>query len=244
MEWTKQFFDGTWLKYGFELVTAEQTKGEVSFIEKELKLRRKESLLDLCCGIGRHSIPLAQKQYRVTGIDANPDYVRTAISNAITKKVDAKFIQGDVRNNPFVNKFEAAICVWSSFGYYSEDDDFRILKGVHKALKANGRFLIDVPNRDFIINHFRPRDWTKAGSGYVMEKRFFQVDSSRMQTSWIFAGDGRLTRKKSEMRLYALHELEALLLKARFKIVKRYGNFQGGRPGLVTPRLILVTRAA
>ncbi len=242
MEWTKQFFDRTWLDYGFELVFPEQTRQEVGFIEKALTLRRNETLLDLCCGIGRHSIPLAKKGYRVTGMDFNPDYIKKAKSLALTQRTRPVFIEGDMRKIPYANRFDAAICMWSSFGFFNEETDLGILKGLAKALKPRGRFLLEVANRDNIIRYFQQRDWVRAGKGYVMEKRVFHTDTSRMITTWLFAGGGRITRKRSDMRLYSLHELEAMVIKAGFRVTNRFGDLNRARPGLNTPRLILVSR--
>jgi SAM-dependent methyltransferase len=241
MEWTQQFFDKTWLDYGFEMVSPEETQREVDFIEKALNLRRGESVLDLCCGIGRHSIPLARRGYMMTGIDFNRDYIKKAQSLSLTLRVRPDFIQGDMRNIPYANKFDAAICIWSSFGFYSDETDLGILKGLTKALKPGGRFLLDVINRDFVMRHFRPRDWTKAGRGYVMEKRVYYTETSRILTTWYFAGEGRITRKQSDMRLYGLREIESVLANAGFRVTERYGDLNRARPGFDAPRLLLVS---
>ncbi|MCX6356459.1 MAG: class I SAM-dependent methyltransferase [Candidatus Aureabacteria bacterium] len=240
MEWTKQFFDKTWLEYGFCLVTPEQTRQQVSFIESALRLKPKEKLLDICCGIGRHSIPLAQQGYLVTGIDFKPEYLTKAQAEAFTLKNRPAFLEADMRKLPFVNLFDAAICIWSSFGYFDEEADLGILKGVAKALKKGGRFLIDVANRDYILRHFRERDWTKAGKGYIMERRIFHVDKSLIVTTWVFAGEGHIVLRTSEMRLYSLIELESMLVRAGFRVSERFGDFNRARPSIETPRLILV----
>lgn len=240
MEWTKQFFDKTWLEYGFQLIPDEQTRKEVEFIERALVLKPGARILDLCCGIGRHSIGLAEKGYAVTGIDFNPDYIKKAQASSMTLRTRPTFLEGDMRRLPFANMFDAAICMWSSFGYFDEETDLGILKGLTKALKKGGRFLIEVASRDFIIRHFRERDWAKAGRGYVMERRVFYTDKSRMVTTWIFAAEGRLIRKTSDMRLYGLNELEALMARAGFRVSDRFGDLDRSRPGLETPRLMLV----
>jgi SAM-dependent methyltransferase len=242
MEWPKQFFDRTWLEYGFELVSRQQTQEEITFIEKALNLRRNESVLDLCCGIGRHSIGLAKKGYRMTGIDFNRDYIKKAKSLSMNMRLRPTFIDADMRTIPFINKFEATICMWSSFGYFNEETDLDILRGVAKALRNGGRFLLEVANRDYILRHFQPRDWVKAGKGYIMEKRVFHSDTSRLLTTWIFAGGGGITRKRSDVRLYSLYELEKMLPKAGFRVTARYGDINRTRPSLYTPRLLLVSR--
>lgn len=237
MEWTRQFYDRVWLEYGFSMVPAEQTKQEIKFIEQALKLRKNESVLDLCCGIGRIGIPLAKKGYRVTGLDSSRDYIRKAKSDSMAMKARPVFHEGDARKIPFVNKFDACFCAWLSFGMHDEEADLRVLRGVAKALRQRGRFLLDVPNRDYVVRHFQQRTWSRAGRGYVMEQRSFHSDTSRLATTWIFAGGGPVTRKKSDIRLYATHEMDALLARAGFKVTKRLATLSGGRPGFNSPRL-------
>ena len=41
-------------------------------------LRTKTDVLDLACGFGRFSIPLARKGYNVTGIDITPIFIERA----------------------------------------------------------------------------------------------------------------------------------------------------------------------
>jgi SAM-dependent methyltransferase len=243
MDWTQKFFDRTWLEHGFDLVSKEETKQEAEFIFQALNLKRNEELLDIGCGIGRHSVALANKGLRVTGLDFNADYIKRAKSLALATRIRPTFVEGDMRKLPYVNKFDAAVCFWSSFGFFDDDVNFAILKNIHKALKNGGRFLLDVTNRDFLIRYYQQKSWTKTGRGYVLEKRLINVETSRIATTWHFIGGGSPVRKKSDIRLYSLHELESILARAGFKANARYGDINRARPNLNTPRLIICSTA-
>jgi len=198
-------------------------------------------VLDLCCGIGRHSIGLAKKGHSVTGLDFNSDYVKRAEGLSLPLRIRPNFMQADMRKIPFANKFDAVYCFWSSFGYYDADTNLGILKGLIKAMKPGGRFLLDIINRDFVLRHFQPRDWTKTGRGYIMEKRVYHTDTSRMLTTWYFAGDGHIIRKQSDIRLYGLPEIEALLASAGFRVTARFGDANQASIGFDAPRLIIAS---
>lgn len=68
-EWWQGFFQGIALDLWRGAVPEEQTKAEIDFIEKQIALTPKAKILDVPCGMGRHSLELARRGYRVTGSD-------------------------------------------------------------------------------------------------------------------------------------------------------------------------------
>ncbi len=80
------------------------------------------SVLDLACGIGRHSVPLARLGYRVVGVDLSPLYVEKAGEYAAGEDVEAVFIEGDMLQVPGsleeYASFDAIISMFTSHSYY------------------------------------------------------------------------------------------------------------------------------
>lgn len=50
----------------------------------------------------------------------------------------------------FKNKFDIVLLLFTSFGYFSDEENFRVLKNVYAALKPSGHFVLDVPNTEFL----------------------------------------------------------------------------------------------
>jgi 2-polyprenyl-3-methyl-5-hydroxy-6-metoxy-1,4-benzoquinol methylase len=148
MEWWKEYFDEPYAKAILESFE-ERASGEVDFIEDVLSLPGNAKILDLCCGLGRHSIELAKRGYKVTGVDVTGDYLETARNKTKKREVKIDFIESDMRDISFNKKFDAVINMFTSFGFFEEENDnFKVLKNVSNALKPGGKFLIDVINRD------------------------------------------------------------------------------------------------
>ncbi|PIP12983.1 MAG: cyclopropane-fatty-acyl-phospholipid synthase, partial [bacterium (Candidatus Stahlbacteria) CG23_combo_of_CG06-09_8_20_14_all_40_9] len=114
MEWWKKFFDEPYGKAILESFE-ERASEEVNFIEDVLSLPKNAKILDLCCGLGRHSIELAKRGYKVTGVDVTSQYLKTARAKAKEKGVKIDFIEGEMRNISFYEEFDAAINMFTSF---------------------------------------------------------------------------------------------------------------------------------
>ena len=144
-EWWGSFFDEAWLKAGFGIIPRKRTLADTRFILKTLSLAPKSRILDACCGVGRHAIELARLGFRVTGVDLTRGYLEIARENARRRHVNVRFEQGDIRTIDYDRKFDAAICMWTSFGYVEkEPDNLRALRAIKGALKDGGKFLIEL----------------------------------------------------------------------------------------------------
>ena len=95
-------------------------------------------LLDVPCGFGRHSIPLARAGYRVTGVDRSTVLLDEARRRAAGERWP-KFVNADYRELPFKDEsFDAALNLYTSLGYLGDEEDTKVL-AVDPARPARGR---------------------------------------------------------------------------------------------------------
>ncbi|OQY10840.1 MAG: cyclopropane-fatty-acyl-phospholipid synthase [Marinitoga sp. 4572_148] len=157
------FFNNHALNYLNENFTF-NTFEEVNFIEEELKLPVGSSILDIGCGTGRHSLELARRGYRVTGIDISENMLLEGIKIANSENLDINFIHADAAEFISEKTFDACICLCEgAFGLLSgEDDPFerdeKILKNIHKMLKPNSRFILTALNGLKMIRQYNEKD--------------------------------------------------------------------------------------
>lgn len=121
------------------------TKKELSYLKKYLD--KKQKILDLACGYGRFTIPLAKQGYRIQGIDISPNLIAKAKTSAKKEKLTIKFQIGDMRNLPYNDdSFDSIICMWSAFIELSkEKDQIKSLKEMLRVLKKGGFALLEMP---------------------------------------------------------------------------------------------------
>jgi SAM-dependent methyltransferase len=203
-------------------------------------------ILDLCCGHGRHAIPLAQRGYGVTGLDLSEVFLRYARDEAAARGVEVRWVQADMREIPFEGEFDAVLNLFTAFGYLeNEAEDQRVLEQVHKALKPGGRFLIELLHREWLMRHLQPSGVTRLEDGaLVLEERQFDILTSRitLQVTLIDAGGERIEYEHNE-RVYTATELARMLETAGLRVEHACGGLVEQEPlELDSHRLVILSR--
>jgi len=242
MEWWQKYFSEDYLKlYRHD---ESETSRETDAIVRMLQIDPGEKILDLACGFGRHSVKLAERGFKVTGYDLSESFLKHAqeLANSIEVKIDLK--QGDMRDIPFKDEFDVVINMFTAFGFFeNEKEDLKVLKGVHKALKPGGQFLMDVINRETAIQVGAPRRWIRENHSYLLEERFFDFFRSRLElTNQLILVNGERKEANYSIRLYTLTEMLGLFNAAGLVLTDVYGDFSGALYNAESPRMILVAQ--
>jgi SAM-dependent methyltransferase len=244
--WYVDFFRGDYLNVYGHTFTEERALKESDFVASALDLKPGASVLDLCCGQGRHSIQLAKRGLLVTGLDLNPEYLELAKQAAKAGNVTIETVAADMRKIPFENHFDAIVNMYSSFGYLeSEAEDLKVLESAAKALKAGGRLLLDMLNREWAIDNYIQNDWHSGADGTLyVERRDLDLATSRMHVHFIVV-DPKGSRRESIghiIRLYTLTEMTRLLERVGLPVTAVFGGFDGEAYAIGTRRMIVVAR--
>jgi ubiquinone/menaquinone biosynthesis C-methylase UbiE len=193
-------------------------------------------LLDVPCGFGRHSIPLADAGYRVTGVDRSP----TLLEEARRRGRGPDFVQADYRELPFADaSFDAALNLFTSLGYLGDDEDTRALAEIRRVLRPGKRLVIETSHRDLLVTRWSDSDWQLLGEGrLLLEQRTFDPATGIAQsTQTLIDGADRESRTWS-LRVYTATELRAMLTRAGFESARCYGDLEGG-PFNTQTRLVI-----
>ena len=114
-------------------------------------------ILDVPCGHGRIANALAERGYVVTGLDATPLFLNVAESDALSRGIQIRYVQGDMRKLPSADaEYDVLINWFTSFGYFDDDENRQVLREFHRVLKPGRKLLIDHQNRERIIRIFYP----------------------------------------------------------------------------------------
>jgi len=243
MAWYDEFFKEDYLKIYLPFLTEERTKTDVDFIIDVLGLSPGSKILDLACGFGRHTIPLAKMGYDMTGLDYTEKFIQMAEEKAKKENLQIEFLVGDMRKIPFENHFAGVISYFTSFGFFSDEENFEVLRGVSKALKEEGKFLLEIMNRDILVKNFQSKDWHRTEDGtLVLEERNWDLKTGKLKNSITILDKKGERERWFEVRLYTLDELNYLLEKVGLKIIETYGRKDKSPYKVDSPRLIVLSQ--
>lgn len=148
-EWFKEWFD---TKY-YHILYQDRNDGEAQLFMRNLlsylQLKKNSKILDLPCGKGRHAVYLNSLGFDVIGADLSENSIKYA--SQFTNKT-LHFEVHDMRK-PFKTKFDAIFNLFTSFGYFEEETNIKVLKNLKNGLKKNGVLVIDFMNVNYVKNN-------------------------------------------------------------------------------------------
>ncbi len=241
--WYYEMFDFIGEEY-FSVLNKEKmrkAKKELHILTSILNLQPGQHILDLCCGVGRHTIPLAKAGMHMIGLDASAKLLEIARRSAVVAGLEPEFCQGDMREIPYTNRFEVVLNLWNSFGYLEHDiEHLKVCHAVADALQKGGKFCLDILNRDWVVRNFQPGEEYRE-IGEVVEINHYQFNSAQgrdvINTTYIVNGVER--KFTHSCRLYTLQEISMLLQQAGLTVVQAYGGYDL-RPVSVEAKQLLI----
>jgi SAM-dependent methyltransferase len=238
---TRAVFDEDYLFFYEEMLGGAASDRAVEAIWRLLDLRPGARVLDLACGHGRIANRLADRGCRVTALDVTPLFLERARQDAERLGVEVEYVEGDMRSLPWENEFDAIVSWFTSFGYFSDEENRHVLREAAKAVRPGGSFLIENNNLPAILRGLREVDVVEREGRFMLDRRRFDVSTNRMLTERIALGAEAPRRAEFFVRMFTFPELRDWLLDAGFAEVKGYGGL--GEPlTLESWRLLTVAR--
>lgn len=237
--------DGFWLAFEGILFSPERLANTSAEVDGVLELMRPEAgarFLDLACGPGRHALELARRGHPVTGVDRTRPYLERLRQSAEAESLDVEIVNRDMRLFRRPAAYDAAICYFTSFGYFRDPtDDLRVATNVYDSLSSGGRFLVDVLGKEVLARGYLERWWKWLEPDLLLlEEREVQEAWSRLYTRWTLLRGAERKSYTMVNRIYSGTELSALLRQAGFDHVRLFGTPRGGPYDRTSWRLIAV----
>lgn len=212
-----------------------------------------EGILELACGTGRITIPLAEAGNSVTGIDISSDMLQVAREKSKELDLHINWIEGDMRNFKLNQKFDLLILPFNSMCYLKTLDELEnLFCCVREHLSSNGKFIIDVfnPNLDilrrssnqkYLIAEYRDEEDRKIS---VSENNVYDNATQVNRITNFYKVQGNFETKvyteNLDLRMFYPQELDAILKYNSFSIVQKFGDFKGNEFNSESPKQILV----
>ncbi|HET7875400.1 MAG TPA: class I SAM-dependent methyltransferase [Methylomirabilota bacterium] len=236
---SKRFFEESWPKISQGFESEAEAESEIAWILSHVRPPAAGRVLDAPCGFGRHALALARRGFPVTGVDLSETELNRASERALAAGVTLTLVQQDMRDMEFTGEFDLALNLFSSIGYFSDDEDRLLLDRFCTALRSGGSFVLDTRNRDHFIRNFALEETYSLPAGTVRIKNSIDLKTSRVHGEW-WLEDGNRRLGDTEFRLYSAHELYRMLRPERWSAVELFGGLDGRPFDLDSPRLVIV----
>jgi SAM-dependent methyltransferase len=219
-EWFATFFSGL-----YDRIITEQSHGRNGFeqakaVKRLLGFRRGQRALDVPCGRGRLTFPLARMGIMMTGVDLSALYIRHNRREARAESLDIRFCAGDMRRIDFKDEFDAAFNWGGSFGYFSDADSLEFCRRILRALKPGGQLLLEGRNLPRHVADFQPLIESHVGDVTAIQRNRWDGRRKIVYSEWTLKRGKRSERRSLAIRIFHGREIEALLKKAGFQNIR------------------------
>ena len=201
------------------------------------------TVLDLGCGFGRHLLALRERGLEAVGMDRSEGLLGLA-RQLEGGALRGRLVRGDFRALPFRERsFDAVVMLFSSFGYFSDAENARVLGECARVLRPGGLFVLDLMNPARVRATLVPESQAERGGRTIVERRSLARDEPRVRKEVTLTGGGSPERAwREDVRLYEPGEIAAALAQAGLEPLRTEGDFDGGAYGPETPRQLVWAR--
>ncbi len=198
-------------------------------------------VLDLGAGPGRHSLPLARSGYTVTALDTSAHLLDQLRESA--GELPIEIVQADMREFVREQAYDLALVMWTSFGYFEEEDDHaRVLDNIRASLKPGGRLVLDLVGLETLCRTMEPVHLTEYDNGRMLVERPTLVDDmTRLDNEWLLIDDDTVHRTAFSHRVWSAGEIRSLLTRHGYEITAIHGDYEGADYDLEAERMIVIT---
>jgi len=222
MEWFESWFDTPY--YHLLYSNRDYTEAE-QFITKlttDLGLPPNSKIIDLACGKGRHSVFLNKLGYDVLGLDLSRQSIE--FDKQFENKT-LKFQVHDMRNPIDAEPKDAVFNLFTSFGYFdNEDDDKNVFKSVYDSLKPGGFFVLDYLNEDFVRQGIVPQ--SNINRGEIDFKILKKIEGRHIVKDIHFEDQGQSFHYFEKVKLHSLETINSYAAEFGFERIKVWGDYQ------------------
>ncbi len=209
---------------------------DLEFYMRWLPKSKEARILELCCGTGRLTIPIAKEGHDISGIDFTPSMLEQARNKASAEGLEIEFIEADMRTLDLPEKFDLIFIPFNSIHHlYQNEDLFKTLKVIKKHLKKGGLFLFDCfsPNIEYIVEAEKEQkeiaQYTTSDGRDVLIKQTMRYERKTQinRIEWHYFINGAFDSTQNlDMRLFFPQELDSYLKQNGFTILHKFGDFK------------------
>jgi SAM-dependent methyltransferase len=207
-DWTTTFFNGLAVEFWVK-VAPPPSDAEIAFLQSIFG--GGGELLDVACGAGRYTIPLAQAGYAMTGVDLSDEFLNVARQ----REPRIAWEKRDIRDLPWTARFDGALCFGNSFGYFPAEETRAFLSGVARALKRGAAFVLEAPaTAESLLPNLQHERTMQVGDITFHSTNEYDAEQRRLDIVYTFTKGNVRETKNATTWVFTQAEVEQMLASA------------------------------
>ena len=222
----------------------------VKWLTEALGLTPGASLLDLGCGPGLYASRFARAGFKVTGVDYSRRSIAYASQYAKENGLEIIYRYENYLELPEKNQYDAAFLIYGDFCPLNPEQRARLLSNVHRALKSNGKLVLDVTTRECRMKYGNRNNWYAVEKGFwkpgphiVLEEGFDYPEQALWLDQYtVIEADGKVSVYRNWFQDYTPETITQELERGGFSVESLWGDLTGQPYTLNGEWIGLVTR--
>jgi 2-polyprenyl-3-methyl-5-hydroxy-6-metoxy-1,4-benzoquinol methylase len=206
---------------------ADDTETEIHFAITHLQLDPTDRLLDIGCGWGRHSLPLAAYGLCVTGVDLSHELLTLARYHARRRGLTVTWVEADVANMPLRGTFDAIVQFCGNFMTWFTDREraLEALWTVATLLRPGGRMLLGTNDWELELP-YRSQQWDEWPGGAAIYRQRYDAQQRIAESQTVIFGPQHQRLEYRRQTWWPSHEdMEILFAQVGLRIRGRYNAY-------------------
>ena len=209
---------------------------DLQFYKRWLPKNKNANVLQLCCGTGRLTLPIAKDGYDISGVDYTSSMLEQAKEKASKRGLKVKFIEANIRTLDLPEKYDFIFITFNSIHHlYKNEDLFKAFNVVKNHLKEGGLFLLDCfnPNIQFIVEGEKEQkeiaEYKTKDGREVLIKQIMRYENKTQinRIEWHYFINGEFDSIQNlDMRMFFPQEFDSYLEWNGFNIINKFGDFE------------------
>ena len=139
-------------------------KGDIEFYLEQAR-DVDGAVLDLGCGTGRITLPLARAGVDVSGMDSSQAMLDVAAQRSMRNGLNIEWVHGDCRDFNLNKKYKAVFMPYNFFQHLLDrESQLNCLHSIYRHLVSGGRVVMDIhfPQMSLLARKFRRYFWCRS----------------------------------------------------------------------------------
>jgi SAM-dependent methyltransferase len=251
----------------YDLENADDPAFDLGFWSELVRSTAPRRMLELACGTGRLTIPLARLGIagELVALDSSRSFLERLLDRLLGESLETRVevVAGEMQAPPVEGPFDLVAIPFNSLAYLTSLADRRAcLRAVRDLLASGGRLAFDLvaPRYDFLAEALSPSPPVRVDADHAAPhhgvKRFVRSYTDRYDVATqtlrstnryeIFYDAGRVEHRIADLdwHIYFPDELELLLESCGLEVVERYGDYARGPWSAASRRYLWVAGAS